>query len=600
MTVDWNPFIDPSGLSFPQLAFLCVVYAYTLFQASNLISDGSELLIFIPELEGIIGSVILPVLGVVPDSMMVLCSGLGSRSKVAHQVTVGVGTLAGSTIMLLTLPWSISIFAGRVSILKDGTATYRRPAGQRLMPPGSVSLTQTGIRCGTELKVNAILMLLTMTAYAFPQLPAEEYDRSSLSYDQQGRHENFWLLVGFVYSGCWFLIYLAQQFWESRKEDSHSIGRDIEINNIVDLIHEGKFTLADTMAQFRRDAEDETGHRISLLIKAQGAATVPEHKEALLSPVHPLPKRAIIRMKQVLKHFFVKYDKDHDGTISQAEFYLVCKDLGLQESVDIQDQLFKDADLDCNGTISLEEFQGCIMDCARNKVGPAAGGVQPKLPNSRSMSEINTLMNGIDEEDSRLSGMGGKDDDESAENDGEDDEEDEPEDLKDLDPAMKKRWILIRSFRQMFFGTCMVLAFSSPMVDVLSALGDRLQASPYYISFVVAPIASNAGELVAAYNYAVKKTERSITVSISTLQGAACMNNTLCLCIFLGLMYFRDLPWKFTAECYSIIIVQVIMIIYSYTRRTQTLLDALLITSLYPLSLLFVFVLKDPEGPGLD
>ena len=52
--------------------------------------------------------------------------------------------------------------------------------------------------------------------------------------------------------------------------------------------------------------------------------------------------------------------------------------------------------------------------------------------------------------------------------------------------------------------TAMVLLFSDPMVDVFSAFGDRMNISAFYVSFVLAPLASNASELIAAYNY-VKK-----------------------------------------------------------------------------------------------
>jgi hypothetical protein len=56
-------------LSLSQLAFLTTIYIYGLFWASNLISDGSELQLFIPACKGIIGSVILLVLGAIPDGV---------------------------------------------------------------------------------------------------------------------------------------------------------------------------------------------------------------------------------------------------------------------------------------------------------------------------------------------------------------------------------------------------------------------------------------------------------------------------------------------------------------------------------------------------
>ena len=39
---------------------------------------------------------------------------------------VGVGALAGSTIMLLTIPWCLSVYGGRVDLDSDGKANYRK------------------------------------------------------------------------------------------------------------------------------------------------------------------------------------------------------------------------------------------------------------------------------------------------------------------------------------------------------------------------------------------------------------------------------------------------------------------------------------------
>ena len=53
----------------------------------------------------------LPILGAVPDGAIMLFSGLGPDAQ--EQMQVGVGALAGSTIMLLTVPWGGCIFAVR-------------------------------------------------------------------------------------------------------------------------------------------------------------------------------------------------------------------------------------------------------------------------------------------------------------------------------------------------------------------------------------------------------------------------------------------------------------------------------------------------------
>ncbi|CAM9847904.1 unnamed protein product, partial [Heterosigma akashiwo] len=86
------------------------------------------------------GSVVLPVLGAVPDAAIVLFSGLGPDAQ--EQLSVGVGALAGSTIMLLTMPWVLSVFAGRVSLDDKGACRYKK--SPKLIPP-MLSLTKTGV-----------------------------------------------------------------------------------------------------------------------------------------------------------------------------------------------------------------------------------------------------------------------------------------------------------------------------------------------------------------------------------------------------------------------------------------------------------------------
>lgn len=184
---------------------------------------------------------------------------------------------------------------------------------------------------------------------------------------------------------------------------------------------------------------------------------------------------------------------------------------------------------------------------------------------------------------------------EDADGDGEDDDEEEempPEELisetGEIDLPKLKRTASI----SMFFGTLVVLVFSDPMVDVLSALGNFIGVAPFYVSFVLAPLASNASELVASMNYAAKRTKGTITTSLSTLLGAANMNNTFCLSIFYALMVFRPtLKWTFSAETISILGVEVIMFFFAY-QTNMKLWTAFVVLSFFPLSIVLVAVLE--------
>ena len=131
------------------------------------------------------------------------------------------------------------------------------------------------------------------------------------------------------------------------------------------------------------------------------------------------------------------------------------------------------------------------------------------------------------------------------------------------------------------------------MVDAFSALGNSLHIPAFYTAFVLAPLASNASEILASYSYALKKTRKSITVSLSALQGAACMNNTFCLGIFLALIAARGLKWEFSAETISIVLVECVMGFYSL-KTTHTVLDGAVVVSMFPISIAVVALLEGP------
>jgi hypothetical protein len=63
--------VPENGFGDFQILFLIAVYGYILFKASQLIADGSELLMLVVN-PGLIGGLVLPVMGAVPDGAIVL------------------------------------------------------------------------------------------------------------------------------------------------------------------------------------------------------------------------------------------------------------------------------------------------------------------------------------------------------------------------------------------------------------------------------------------------------------------------------------------------------------------------------------------------
>ena len=62
-----GPTIDPEEVGTTGLLWLFLSYGYALFYAADLIGEGSELLLLVPSMAGLVGGVVLPLLGAVPD-----------------------------------------------------------------------------------------------------------------------------------------------------------------------------------------------------------------------------------------------------------------------------------------------------------------------------------------------------------------------------------------------------------------------------------------------------------------------------------------------------------------------------------------------------
>ncbi|CAD7934272.1 unnamed protein product [Amoebophrya sp. A120] len=95
---------------------MAAFYMLILSFAANMMSDGAELLMLVPEYVDLVGSIVLPLLGAFPDALFVLFSGLGPSELVYRRVTAGFGFLAGSSCFLLCIPLAGVMAAGRVPV----------------------------------------------------------------------------------------------------------------------------------------------------------------------------------------------------------------------------------------------------------------------------------------------------------------------------------------------------------------------------------------------------------------------------------------------------------------------------------------------------
>ena len=550
-------FIDVSTLpqdsyGFIELLYLGATYAFVLITASNMIKDGSEMLLLIPKYAGVVGSIVLPVLGAVPDGAIVLFSGMGPAKKVVEQVNVGVGTLAGSTIMLLTVPWFLAMMAGRVNLNNDGTCNYHKPKNaspdwKKLNPPDRI--TGSGVSVSPAIAYTAKVMLITTIPYFVIQVPSI-FGRCLYYNDEKHcvTPPNA-SLAGCIVAFALFLWYLWDQ---ARIANSDPVKKD-------------------KITQLQQQAIDR--HLVSIRGLFPNAQDIRDAEGTI--EIVPQNKR----LRQFLHKYFNRFDVDHSGIIDKRELGQVMAELGEKTDVAALDQLWVQMDRDKSGGVDFDEFCSFICTLLSDDApiisrGRSMIASEPKLMDAKKSSAYE----GNDESD--------------------DDEEEEeiPEDLAHLSPEEQQKRILIRSLYTMGLGLALVLLFSDPAVSVFSEMGTRTGIPPFFIAFVLAPMASNGSEVIAAYAYALKKTEKTMSISFASLLGAACMNNTFCMGIFLLLIYWKQLKWTFAAETAATLAVELIMFFVA-SRKVHKTATAFFVLALFPLSLVLVAGL---EKMGFD
>jgi Ca2+/Na+ antiporter len=543
------------------LIWLFLSYGYVLFYASNLISEGSDLLLLVPSMAGLVGGVVLPLLGAVPDGAIMFFSGMGPIETAQETLSVGVGALAGSTIMLLTVPWALSVYGGRVDLNEQGEPTYL--AKRKLTPKASLKLElyHTGVSITEAVSHGGIIMGITTIPYFLIQVPAFYIHGPS---EEVADKEKYWALTALIVCLIGFVCYLYMQLQQSRK--GLDKGRRVAV--VKKLLQEGEVSLCGALAPSVSAAEHD-----GLALQA-----AEEYQAIGNSSFYPPPAVASY-LKEVLLEAFKKYDADKNGTLDKYELKTFFQDFHENISDEDMDELFNKFDTDNNGTISFDEFIGaCYVFITEFNKKSAAEKVAAKQTTSYTAPKgrRDTFHEALVENMFR---------------DNPEEEEEIPEELVDLEPEAQQRAIKRKAFLMLFVGTTLVIMFSDPMVDVMQEIAVKLHLSPFYVSFILAPLASNASEVIASQYYAAKKTRKTITVSLTALEGAASMNNTFCLSIFMALIFFRGLAWQYTAETIAIVVVEFFMMFMAQKSVLKTY-HAAIIMAVFPLSIALVATLE--------
>ncbi|XP_044479219.1 sodium/calcium exchanger NCL-like [Mangifera indica] len=173
--------------------FLIIVYGYLTFVACKCIFDGSEMLRVLGP--GCFGQIALPKLDALPSAILILVSGLsGPKESAQSQVFVGMGLLAGSTVMLLTVIWASCIIVGKHDIEHSVAEDGQNAKG--------FSLTETGVCTDISTCYTARIMAISVIPFIVVQLPR-------ILHSTSGR--NLAVLIALIVSVSMFIAYCLYQ-----------------------------------------------------------------------------------------------------------------------------------------------------------------------------------------------------------------------------------------------------------------------------------------------------------------------------------------------------------------------------------------------------
>ncbi|KAF6177163.1 hypothetical protein GIB67_025500 [Kingdonia uniflora] len=491
--------------------FLIIIYGYLMFLAAKYLSTGSELLLEILG-PGIVGGLFLPILGALPDAMLILVSGLsGSREVAQKQVLVGMGLLAGSTVMLITLLWGSCVIVGKCDLVGSVAIDKQDSKG--------LSLTGSGISTDIWTNYAAKIMTISVIPFIIVQIP-------QILHTTSGRR--LAILISLIVAVALLFSYCLYQILQPK----------IQKRKLAFVKH--KHVMSGILKHLKK-------HALGRLLTDDGEPNA-----------------------EMLKKLFQTMDFDHSHHLSASEIRALI--IGIQfEEVDLDHEaavkkVMSDFDTSSDAYVSEEEFVQGISKWL-NEAKRSSGKIRDSGPHTIKIIDHFDLKN-REEHD-----MLGDEIDEAVEG------------------VEDSKWVSIKAGLLLLLGTVVAASFADPLVDTVQNFSTATGIPSFFISFIALPLATNSSEAVSALIFASRKKKRSASLTFSEIYGAVAMNNTLCLAVFLALVYVRHLTWDFSAEVLVILIVCIVMGVFTSFRTVFPLWTCSVAYLLYPFSLALVYVL---------
>ncbi|KAK7272569.1 hypothetical protein RJT34_29247 [Clitoria ternatea] len=622
--------------------FLILVYEYLLFHGESYLAKGGEQIFKILG-PGIFGASAFHILGALPESLILLVSGVVSNGEIAQEYAfTGVGLLAGSSILLLTIVWGSCVVAGSQEL--EDHSRGSNSACQSL----KALFTGRGITTDLETSYTAIIMVCSIIPLVIMQIP-NLFQFSSGS-------KSVTLIIALVITSIFLILYFIYQIFEpwvqKRRleyvKHDHLIVRilqHVQKNTLQRILTRNGTPNVSAIRRLYREIDQDGSSGISasqmkdLLLKNKVNETnIDEEKEIkevlkifdldddqkitkeefvsgfkkwLDQTKHALDKQYFSRKSlkeiyQVFGPWIEKKRKESEGKkqlITEILRHVQCDMVGSLLTADGRPNehairgLFEKIDHNRDNCISHAELRKLIMNIkfvkASMEVEEAVALVIEELDLDKDhIINEEEFVAGFEKWLSSISAPDPLSDSESQEDMYQTWEEADMvvEEKQSKAVVDKSIWAWFKAILYVMLGIAMLSILAEPLIESVHNFSKSAGLHPFFISFILVPLATNAREATSAIKEASRKKPRTTSLAISEIYGGVFMNNILGFFAISVLIYVREVTWQFSAELLVVATVCAITGLTASFHSIFPLWSSFSAILLYPLSLVLVYV----------
>ncbi|KAK7401788.1 hypothetical protein VNO78_13557 [Psophocarpus tetragonolobus] len=619
--------------------FLILVYEYLLFHGESYLAAGGEQIFKILG-PGVFGASAFDILGALPESLILIVTGLSSNKEEAQEyASTSVGLLAGSSIMLLTVVWGTCVIVGKQKLKNDSNSCGLNSSSGGI----KASLTGYGITMDVDTRKMARIMVFSVIPLIIMQIPNLFHFSSTSS--------NVTMIVALTVAVAFLISYFIYQIFKPRIEKTRLeyIKHDDLILRIFQLVE--KQTLQKILAEDgtpnvaaisglyheinqsgRRDLSasevrklllgdmltdtnikeeqiadmlkvfDKNGDQI--ITKEEFVCGLTEYinqtKHALDRQY--LPKESLNKIYQSFVKPWIEHVrkerglKDHliSEVLKHAQNDMVGRlinDDGTPDKKAIS-RLFEEIDVNRDRNISRSELEKVVKNIQFGMVVDAEEAVT-KLAEDLDLNRDNEIS-----EAEFVEGFAKWMNSNSSQATNSKPSFGVQKTWEEVEKVMEREqtkgasaWLTAIGY--VVLGVTILSILAEPLIASVQKFSKIAGISSFFVSFILVPLATNFREATSAIREASHKKSSNTSHTIYEIYGAVFMNNILGFVVISILIYIREISWEFSADVLVVAIVSVVMGLTATFRTTFPLWTSFPAYLMYLLALVLVFVLKD-------